>query len=215
MQQFYWISDRRRRAQSHWQTHLVSQSSGGNRIDAQTAAASRTSYTAQHAGASGNPQSATSSSSAEWRWESTANDEGLACPRCSAAFRRKNGLTKHLRAKSCQQTCKLCGKAFKYKRSAISHSKICEGTKLFHCLGCNRSFDDDERLNRHAQVAHTLRERKCTYCKIVRFCTELDFEKHLRKCYCTNIQYVNTNPDAVALGIDEPVVLNIKIENDI
>ncbi|VDI56536.1 Hypothetical predicted protein [Mytilus galloprovincialis] len=109
------------------------------------------------------------------------------CTQCEATFSRASHLKDHMDMHTGIKSniCKICGKAYRFRRSLSRHSKtheVAEGLS-YECDICNKTFTQKRHLQEHKK-AHNTESVKCTFCSKVfksKRYLQGDVEKHHEK----------------------------------
>ncbi|KAJ8872487.1 hypothetical protein PR048_026093 [Dryococelus australis] len=89
------------------------------------------------------------------------------CMLCGECFDDAAGVSSHIRRKHGKaipsNTCTLCGKTCKDRRSLQKHSWVHSAERSFQCLKCNKRFHSRARLKRH-MTSHRDKAVSCEVC---------------------------------------------------
>eukprot|EP00102_Acyrthosiphon_pisum_P014883 XP_008185174.2 PREDICTED: zinc finger protein 134-like isoform X1 [Acyrthosiphon pisum] len=96
------------------------------------------------------------------------------CPTCKGRFRRKDGLTRHMREKHANNVqsfkCKLCLKAYRHKNTLTAHinQKHSDTNVLYECTLCQKKFQAKKNFNYHMSSHSNTPLVECDECGATR-----------------------------------------------
>jgi len=111
------------------------------------------------------------------------------CKECSKAFKRKDGLQRHVAAQHLNITlgCRQCGLSFKNKSYLDDHIRgIHERSQSFRCTQCDMVFPLKQALYRHTHAYHGVTSLNCRFCNMT-LKTKHSLKRHEEKKACLAI----------------------------
>ncbi|XP_063230288.1 zinc finger protein 350-like isoform X2 [Bacillus rossius redtenbacheri] len=88
------------------------------------------------------------------------------CHLCGKAFRKKSGLSDHVRAHLNRKAykCRYCWKSYAQRAGLRSHERLHEGTQAFVCRVCQKAFTQRSHLVEHLRIHTGERPYACRAC---------------------------------------------------
>ncbi|KAM9425418.1 putative transcription factor Ovo-like 1a [Pholidichthys leucotaenia] len=84
--------------------------------------------------------------------------------------------------------CPICQKTFQYQRMLNRHAKCHNDTKRHLCTFCGKGFNDTFDLKRHVRTHTGVRPYKCNYCEKA-FTQRCSLESHMKKIHSITLKY--------------------------
>ena len=112
----------------------------------------------------------------------------LPCPKCDGKFSGQFGLKIHMRKKHSDDSISKSPKSLKSKRMSRSRTSmnfvvptVVEPKNKFDCDQCDRTFTNENYLNRHINVTHNTSQFKCDKCHKI-FGNKRSLKGHENEC---------------------------------
>ncbi|XP_034020854.1 putative transcription factor Ovo-like 1a [Thalassophryne amazonica] len=84
--------------------------------------------------------------------------------------------------------CQICQKTFQYQRMLNRHAKCHNDTKRHLCSFCGKGFNDTFDLKRHVRTHTGVRPYKCNLCEKA-FTQRCSLESHMKKIHSVTLKY--------------------------